>query len=194
MQGLRGAEPLELAGLQHAQQLGLHLERQLADLVEEDRAPVRQLEAAGRAGDRAGEGALLVAEELALDERGGQGRAVHRDERPAPAGAAVVDGARHQLLAGPGLAEHEHRRVGRRHLAHLPQQRGERRAPADDLLELARPADLLLQDHVLGLQALLELAHLAEALLERGLRPLQLGDVRPVTTAPPRLARGAVSR
>jgi hypothetical protein len=36
-----------------------------------------------------------------------------------------------------------------------------------------------LQDHVLGFQALLQLAHLMEAFLESGLRLLQLGDVRP---------------
>jgi hypothetical protein len=54
--------------LERAQQLHLHLDRDLADLVEEERALVGELEAPGLAADRAGEGALLVAEELALDE------------------------------------------------------------------------------------------------------------------------------
>ncbi len=69
LERLRRAEPLELPALQHPQQLRLHLERQLADLVEEERAAVGDLEAAERALDGAGEGALLVAEQLALDER-----------------------------------------------------------------------------------------------------------------------------
>jgi hypothetical protein len=55
--------------------------------------------------DRAGEGALLVPEELALDELLADRRAVHRDERTLGAGAAGVDGARDQLLAGAGFAE-----------------------------------------------------------------------------------------
>ena len=44
-------------------------ERDLADLVEEERAAVGLLEAALAARDGAGERALLVAEELALEER-----------------------------------------------------------------------------------------------------------------------------
>ena len=40
------AQPLELALLQHAQQLHLRAQVQLADLVEEERAAVGQLEAA----------------------------------------------------------------------------------------------------------------------------------------------------
>ena len=43
---LRAAEPLELLLLQHAEQLGLQLQRDVADLVEEQRPLVGQLEAA----------------------------------------------------------------------------------------------------------------------------------------------------
>src|SRR6185503_19428660 len=42
--GPRTAETFDLSFLQHAQQLGLHFERQLADLVEENRAAIGQLE------------------------------------------------------------------------------------------------------------------------------------------------------
>ena len=48
----------------------------LADLVEKERAAVGQLEAAFASVDRAGERALLVAEELRFDERVRQRRAV----------------------------------------------------------------------------------------------------------------------
>ena len=54
--------------LQHAQELHLHLAGELADLVEEQGAAVRELEATGLLRDRAGERAALVAEELALEQ------------------------------------------------------------------------------------------------------------------------------
>ena len=77
MHGPGAAEPLECALLEHPQQLGLQLERQVADLVEEQRAAVGQLEAARPSRrDGAGEGALLVAEQLALEQAGGQRGAV----------------------------------------------------------------------------------------------------------------------
>ena len=44
--GARRSDALELPFLQHAQELDLDVRRQIADLVEEDRAAVRQLEAA----------------------------------------------------------------------------------------------------------------------------------------------------
>ena len=62
------ADRHELARLQHAQQAGLRLERHVADLVEEQRAALGLLEAADLARVGAGEGALLVAEQLALDQ------------------------------------------------------------------------------------------------------------------------------
>ncbi len=65
---LDAAHALELALLERAQQLHLHLHGDLADLVQEEGAAVGQLEAAGLGGDSAGEGAALVAEQLALDQ------------------------------------------------------------------------------------------------------------------------------
>ena len=67
-QRLAAAHPLELALLQHAQQGDLDRRRQLAHLVEEDRAPGRQLEAAPPPLERARERPLLVAEQLRSDE------------------------------------------------------------------------------------------------------------------------------
>ena len=52
--------------------------RDLADLVEEERAAVGLLEAPLATRDRAGERAALVAEQLALEERLGERRAVQR--------------------------------------------------------------------------------------------------------------------
>jgi hypothetical protein len=57
------ADPLDLALLEHPQQLRLERDVELADLVEEDRAALGLLEAAEVLTDRAGEAALLVAEQ-----------------------------------------------------------------------------------------------------------------------------------
>ena len=72
---------------------------------------------------RAGERALLVAEQLALEQLLGNRGAVDRDELAVLAAALRVHRAREQLLAGAALAQDQHRHVGRRdlldHAAHL---------------------------------------------------------------------------
>src|SRR5262249_36596714 len=110
------------------QQLHLHLDGDLGDLVEEQRALVRELEAAGLVRDGAGERALLVAEELALDERRRDRRAVDADERSLSTRRVLVQRARDELLAGARLAGDEHRRRRVRHLLD----------EAEDLLEAGR--------------------------------------------------------
>ena len=75
------ADRLHRLFLEDAQHLGLRLEAHVADLVEEDRPAVGDLELAAPVGHRAGERAAHVAEELALDQLLGNGRAVHLDER-----------------------------------------------------------------------------------------------------------------
>src|SRR5512132_33628 len=77
---LARAEPADLPRLDGAQQLRLQIERELAELVDEERAAARELEQAGASRRRAGERAADVAEELALDEVGGDGPAVDDDE------------------------------------------------------------------------------------------------------------------
>ena len=62
------ADRIDLALLQRAQQLDLRVERQFADLVEKQRAAVGFGEFAGVLFGRAGEGALLVAEQDRFDE------------------------------------------------------------------------------------------------------------------------------
>src|SRR5262249_4406840 len=62
------ANAVEFALLQDAEQLRLGVRRQLADLIEEDRAAMRQLESAHAPGEGACKGTLLVAEQLALHE------------------------------------------------------------------------------------------------------------------------------
>jgi hypothetical protein len=76
------ADPHEGAGLEHAQQLHLQVERHLGDLVEEQRAAVGALEEAQVLPVGAGEAALLVAEDLAFDQVRRDRAAVDREERP----------------------------------------------------------------------------------------------------------------
>src|SRR5205085_12408700 len=64
-----------------AKKFPLRRDRQLADLVEEDRAARRQLELTRTPLGRARESAALVAEQLRLDQRLWNRGAVDRDER-----------------------------------------------------------------------------------------------------------------
>jgi hypothetical protein len=101
---LGGAEAADLSGLDGAQELGLDVEGELADLVEEQGAAVGGLEHADGGLVDAGERALLVAEDLILEQLLWDGGAVEDDERAVAAGGALVDGVGDALLAGAGLA------------------------------------------------------------------------------------------
>src|SRR5438552_15778575 len=104
------AQALVLALLQHAQQLGLHDERQLADLVEEERATARGLDAPRTGPIGPGERAALMAEELALQQLALEHSAVDGEDGLLAARALLVDRARHDLLAGTRFAEQQHGR------------------------------------------------------------------------------------
>ena len=147
---LHAAEAHELALLDHAQQLGLRLERDVADLVEEDAALVGEVEQPLLRVDGAGERALDVAEQRRLEQIGRQVAGVDGDERALRARRVGVDRARDQLLAGAALALNQDRRPARRRLddqvEHLPHPR----AAADDVRELVIPLlDVLPQVAVL---------------------------------------------
>src|SRR6185295_9809362 len=88
---LVAAESLEFLFLQHAEQLRLQLERNVADLVEKERALVGQLEAARFLCDRPGEGASLMTEQFALQQPQGDRGTIQFDEGPFSAAAQIVD-------------------------------------------------------------------------------------------------------
>ena len=151
---LRSAEPLELARLQHAQQLDLRRQIQLADFVEEQRAAFGQLEAALLRRVRTGERALLVTEQLRLDQIVRQRGAAHLDERLLRARRVVVNGVGDELLAGARFAAQEHRRVGLRHLRDLRVHVVHLAAGANDVGEAVALVELEPQVRVLFDQAL----------------------------------------
>ena len=121
------AERLHLALLEHAQQLGLQRQRQIRHLVEQQRPGLRAAEDAGARLVGAGERPLPVAEQLTFGQRFGERGAVDRDERAA-ASAPGVDRARHDLLAGSGLALEHDRQIARRRLPQGRDRLGERGA------------------------------------------------------------------
>ena len=117
---LRAADALEAALFQHAQQLALDGQRQLANFVEEKRAAMRQFHLADLARARAGVGAALVSEELVFDQPFGNGGAVQGHKRLLGARAEVMDGAREKFLAGAAFAQQQNRGIGGGHaLRHL---------------------------------------------------------------------------
>ncbi len=130
---------------------------------------MRQLEDAGPAIVRAGERALLVPEDLALEQRLGNRGAVDGDKRERGARAQLVDGLRHELLAGPRLAPHEHRRRRRRRLLDHAIERANPGAVADDAAEAALLAQLAPQQLDLA-QRLLPL----DRLVQQNPQPLRI--------------------
>src|SRR5207237_2684949 len=81
------------------------------------------LEAARARDERVRERAALVAEELRIDQRRREARAIDRDERRRGARAARVQLARDGVLAGAGLAGDEDIRIGPREAANLLDER-----------------------------------------------------------------------
>ena len=196
MQRARAADAIELTRLQHAQQLRLRLERKFAHLVQEKRTAIGELEASAALLGRAGEGALLVAEELALHQLARQRRTIHRHQRALAAPAGFMNGAGDQFLAGAGFPLNEHSAIRRRDLRdllaqpprgrrvahhvvpHLVDQALDRGARLAMRLDFAPQGDVRADagEQLLGLEGLgdvidraeLERAHLLEGIGERG--------------------------
>ena len=99
--------------------------------------PLGQLELADLLPHRAGERALLVAEQRALDQLAGDGGDVHRHERPVGRLGVAVDHPRHQLLAGAALAADQHGGRQGGHLVHLLEHFARGRARSADEIAVA---------------------------------------------------------
>ena len=105
------AQPRELLVLQNVQQLGLQRRRHLADFVEQDRAFVAQFELARLGVRRSGKCSRLVAEQFALQQIGGNGRAIYFQERAVRARREFVNQARQHFFAGAALAQQQYRNI-----------------------------------------------------------------------------------
>ena len=132
LQRPRASDPLELALLQDAQDLCLRRPAHLAHFVEEQHAAGGQLDVTGLGLMSAREGATFVSEHFRLEQLLGQGRAIQGHERPVPPRGRGMDEARHDLLAGPGLAGDQDGGVGGGDLRGLAQHLAPLRGLADD--------------------------------------------------------------
>src|SRR5256714_260527 len=134
--GDRGTEAPHALLVERTQQLALELGREMVDLVEEHGAAVGHLEQAGFGGLGVREGTALVSEQLALEQRRGQGRAVELDERSGRTRAPVVERAGEQLFTGAGLTRDQDGGVTVWHDSRRAlERRFERRAFAHDVAE-----------------------------------------------------------
>ena len=75
-----GSQPAQFSFFQDAQQLRLRADRHFAQLIQQQRPARGQFEASGAPFYGSGEGAFLVAKNLAFDQRFRNGRAIHREE------------------------------------------------------------------------------------------------------------------
>jgi len=122
------AHATDLPTLQHPKEPCLKIWGQLRDFIEEEGPAVGLLECPAMGSNRAGKGAALVSEQLALDEVPREPTAVEGHERTVPAPPSFVQCARDVLLAhtcfssnqdGPGQARQaidlgHHRKHGAR--------------------------------------------------------------------------------
>jgi hypothetical protein len=143
---LVAADALDFALFQHAQQLGLHGQRHVADFVEKYCAVIGLLELSDVPACRPGERSLLVPEEFRLDQLRRNRRAVQGHKCPTGSRAALVDRPRHKLFPGARFSQNADPRLARRDAIELRH---------NTLHGCALPNDFVLA------QALLELAVLA---------------------------------
>ena len=133
-----------------------------------------------------------MTEQLALEQRLGDGAAVDRDEAAAAARRRVVDRARDELLAGAGLADEEHGGGRLRGLVEQAEHLLHDRARADHRPEPVAVADLGAERLVLTLEDLvgrLQLAH------QPGVLAKELCVSAPAAgTSPSRAARRSAAR
>src|SRR5262249_12354740 len=85
--------------------------RQITDLIEKQRSPVRPLESAELSSEGPGEGPLLVSEQFALDQVWIERRAVDVHERLPSSATGVVYAARDEFFASARLADDEDAQV-----------------------------------------------------------------------------------
>src|SRR5687768_9979736 len=97
--GMISADRADLPVLEEAQELDLDIERKVAHFVEKERAHMGLHERATTLAVGARVRALDMAEELALDQRGGEGPAMNRHERARRALAPGVDQMGEHFLA-----------------------------------------------------------------------------------------------
>ena len=103
----------QVAAFEHSEQLGLHGQGQLADLIQEDRSPVGGLEEPLSLYIGSGESTFDVPKEFAFDQVFWQRSAIDRNEGFVAPQTFFMHGASHKLLATTRLTSDQNRAVGR---------------------------------------------------------------------------------
>jgi hypothetical protein len=134
--GLEAAQPHELAVLHDAQEAGLGLERHVADLVKEDRAPVGEIEEALLRVEGSRKRVLHVPEQRRLERLRRGAAAVDGDERPIRPRRVGVNRPGNELLPRAALALHQDGRPTRRRLDDEVEHLAHPLASANDVREL----------------------------------------------------------
>ena len=160
---LVASHPHDLPLLEDPQQLALQGGTHPLHLVQEEGALVGKLEQAGLSPPPGpGEGPLLIAEQLALQQVFRHGGAVDGHKGPPRAGGGVVDGVGEDFLAGARLADEQDGQRGEGHLfqnSHTPADG--RGAPHHIVKGILGPVALVEQ---LGAQLVLPVLRVGEAL------------------------------
>src|SRR6185295_5578315 len=103
-----GADGLNFAAFEKSQQEGLHPQAHVADFVQEERAPIRQLELARLVAVGARKAAANMPEQLRLEETLWEAGAVQRNEGTFGTRRHVVDLSSDEIFSDPALAGDEH--------------------------------------------------------------------------------------
>ena len=104
-------EALELAVFENAENFYLGERTHLGDFVEKNCAAIGQLEFSFHTLLRAGECALLVAEELAFQKCIAHSGRIESDERPRRSGRGIVNRVGQECFSGSGFAKEYHGHV-----------------------------------------------------------------------------------
>src|SRR5262245_11505925 len=127
------AQSSKLFLLNHAQQLDLQGEIEIADLIQKERAVFRLFQKAYAPGRRAGERAFFVAEERAFNQSGRNLSDIDRNPGRFGAISQPVNRLREEFLARARFADEERARIGMRNQSgHLFERGDQRRRFADD--------------------------------------------------------------
>src|SRR5271156_402376 len=122
--------------LQDSEQLGLQLQRDFSDLIQEERALISQFQAPNLLADRSGKCTLLVAEQFAFQQSRWDRSAIQGDETLVLTLAGAMDGVGDQALAGSSFSQDQDRRVGGRNDRYLAQHLLEGRTLSDNLRKM----------------------------------------------------------
>src|ERR1700733_14456330 len=140
------ADTGDLPFLQYAEQLGLKVDIELADLIQEEGALVGLFEFSEPAGDGAGEGPLLMTEELAFNEVLWDGSDIDRDKRQLMTVRVIMDRLGDHFFTGAGLTRDRYGDIGLRRLFYEGKYLLDLLALAKDQLgEIVFSADLALE-------------------------------------------------